>query len=400
MPLLGTRLTDKYVANERPEVWRNGIFDQYPDSVPLQLIMDRTKPSVAEDYKVHWFQRKFATRELTVNAGDTPGIETAGANDTMRVGTGEAYNACIGSLIWNPAAGEVVLVYGVVDGENLQIVRGIGASGSMAAWTAGDKAQVTTTAYSEIAGTPEAVMFDPTEYWNYSQVVRTACRLSFRAKAVKLRTGDAMKRHKKDALKLHMRELEWMFITGVRAARTAGDGSLQTFSGGLLDPNIGFSTNVLNVSSLAGGALSKKALNQFIGQIAEQSDTDELMLICGGGAALNLDEMAEAYSFQFAEVGKQDSFGMTLTAWKTQDITVYIHRHRLMTRNSHLKWAGFFIAPEQLSRFHLAGYDTDYYKIPRTSGATVEIGEYMTDTGMQIVEEYKGGYLKNFQNWV
>ena len=62
---------------------------------------------------------------------------------------------------------------------------------------------------------------------------------------------------------------------------------------------------------------------------------------------LALENMARAYSYAWADVGEQDSYGMELKKWKTSFGTVFVHEHKLLSKLSALRSWGFLVDPDQ-----------------------------------------------------
>jgi len=394
MAVLGMRTTYNITSDERPKAWREGIFDEYPDAAPLCHVIFRTGKEKVSDYEFNWHERRYPTRELTVGAGDTPGASTAGTADTLAVGTGEAYNCKSGSLLWNETTDETVLVYeDPTTGTALKIKRGWGVTAGTvtAAWTAAQKVQVVGNAQPQGASVGSAIAYDPTRYYNYCQILRNVADTSRTLAKTMLRTGDKRKDAQKEALLLHETDKEWAFLLGVRAEVLTESPGPRYSTGGLKQ----FVTT--NVTDFTTTGLTLAGWNTFLEKIFRNGN-DERLLLCGSSMLMALEDMARAYTYTWADVGKQDVFGMNLRKWITSFGTLYIKEHKLMTRNTALKGWGFVVSADDLVYRFVD--DTDWLANREDPGDDRFIGEYLAEVGLELHNEYNFGIAKGVTTFV
>lgn len=393
MPVLGMRHTANLEATERPKAWRLGILDEYPDAAPLMNVVTRIGKEKVSDPEFNWYERRFATRELTVNAGDVPDQQTAGVQDTVQVGSGEAYNAKLGSLGINTTTLERVLVYqDPSSGNVLNIIRGVGSTGNQGTWASGQKLQIFSNAQAEGAGVGSAITTDPSKKYNYTQIVRNVADTSGTLSATLLRTGDKRKDAQKQALLNHELDKEWNAMLGIASEDlTATPGPRRTTAGLLSVIN----TNVSDFSS----GLTLNGWNTALAAPLSSGSSEKLLLL-GSTALLVLENMARAYSYQWADVGKQDSFGMSMRRWITSFGTVYIKEHKLLSKSSTFKTWGFLVDTQNITYRFVQGRDTEWFQNRQDNGADRFIGEYLAEIGFEIQNEYESAIFKNINQFV
>lgn len=395
MPVLGMRTTTNLTdSTERPKAWRLGIMDEYPDAAPLTHLIYRVGKEKVSDPEFNWFERRFATRELTPDAGDLPGAGVlAGAADTARFGSGEAYNVRAGSILLNTTTMERVIVTAdPVDSQNVSIIRGVGASGAQSAWLITHAVQVIGNAQAEGADVGSAITTDPAKKYNYCQIFRNVADVTKTLAATTLRTGDKQKDAQKQALLFHEIDKEWAFMFGIPSEDlTAAPGPRRT-TAGLYNYISTNSTDFVAGLTLSGWNTMLKNLFQY--------GSDEKLLLCGASTIMALENMARAYSYQWADVGKQDSFGMTMRKWITSFGTLMVKEHKLLSRSTKFSSWGFIIDPDNLVYRFVGGRDTDWYPEVQNPGQDRVIGEYLAECGLECHNEYTFGLVKNCSAFV
>src|SRR4030042_7053053 len=69
MAFLGMRGTGDWVANQRPENWRQKILQLYPNGkAPLTAIMSMTGKEKTSDAVYHWWEKAFPTQSATITS--------------------------------------------------------------------------------------------------------------------------------------------------------------------------------------------------------------------------------------------------------------------------------------------------------------------------------------------
>jgi len=393
MPVLGMRETTNLATDQRAKAWRLGIMDQYPDAAPLSHLIYRVGKETVSDPEFYWWERQFNARELTVGAGDTPDSQTAGVADTCAVGTDEAYNCKLGTILLNTTTFERVMVSSnPTSGTSINITRGIGSSGAQTTMAAGQKLQVIGNAQAEGAGVGQAITNNPTKYYNYCQIFRNVADLSNTLLMTTLRTGDPWKNAQKEALLQHELDKEWAWLFGIKSEDTSATPGGRRTTDGL------YARVTTNVTSFSSGLTLSGWNDALADPMLEGSD--EKLLLCGSDMILALEAMARHNTVQWSEVPMQDSFGMNLVKWRTPFGTVFIKEHKLLSKNSALKDWGFLIDPDQLVYRYVKGRDTEWLPNRQDAGDDRKIGEYLAECGTEIHQEYMHAIFKDCSSYV
>jgi len=270
---------------------------------------------------------------------------------------------------------------------DVKIIRGVGATGTQSAWLTTHKVQVCGNAQAEGADVGTSITTDPAKKTNYCQIFRNVADITKTLAATTLRTGDRKKDAQMQALLFHEVDKEWAFMFGQPSEDlTATPGARRT-TGGLY---YWLSSHVTDFTS----GLTLNGWNTFL-QGLFQDGSDEKLLLCGATMLMALENMARAYSVQWSDVGKQDSYGMTMRKWITSFGTLMVKEHKLLTRSTKFTSWGFAVEPENLVYRYVQGRDTDWTPDVQNPGQDRFVGEYLAECGLELHNEYTFGLAKN-----
>jgi hypothetical protein len=252
---LGLIGTGEYDANRRPKEWKEGIlYDQPNGDAPLTALLSKVqKKAVKEDAEFSWFEK-----DLPEQRGSITDIFT-----TVAMAGGDEYvsGAVAGTVLYIKAAlvtvqemrkGHVVMlrdaddpsadhVGKVVDrvenGANSYVaVRMLEADKGAGSLLSGcDRIVIIGTAQAEGSERPDAIQYEPTRLYNYTQIFETSMDITRTARLTKLRTGNEYKRLKKESLELHMIQMEKAFLWGIRTENTGDNGKPERTTLGLVN---------------------------------------------------------------------------------------------------------------------------------------------------------------------
>lgn len=387
MPVLGMLNTNTLEATERGKAWRLGIMDEFPNAAPLCNLMYRVGKEKVADPEFSWYERRFPTREMTVATG--PGSGTTGDTDNVVVGTNEAYNVRAGDIVVHVTSMERARVTTTPSVHNtFTIIRNIGGSGAVSDWAASSKVWCFTNAQVEGSSLGTALTVAPTRKYNYLQIFRNFADTTKTLAAVKLRsTGDRFKDAQLSAQLMHEVDKEGALLFGIASEDLTGTTPLRTTAG--------LASFVTTNSYDASSGLTLSGWNNFLkGCFSANGSSDEKILVCGCDMLLALENMARAYSYAWADVGEQDSYGMELKKWKTSFGTVFVHEHKLLSKLSALRSWGFLVDPDQLVYRYLEGRDTDWSPNLQAPGDDKLVGHWLAEAGFEIHNEYTMGIVK------
>ena len=228
MAIVGLRHTDNFSPAEvRPKDWREGILLQYPNGeFPLFALTSQMKKESVTDPEFNWFEKRLDARRLNVAAQ----VDTAAKSITV---TKDAKVVVAKSLLYVEATKEILFVDADPTSDTaLTVTRG--AAGTVAATIpANAKLLVIGTAFEEASLPPTGQAYDPFRRYNYTQIFRRTLEISGTAKETELRTGDALKEAKREALEYISIDIERSFWFGNRYQDTY-QGKPRRFMGGVL----------------------------------------------------------------------------------------------------------------------------------------------------------------------
>lgn len=390
---LGMRTTYDMVTDERPKQWRLGINDQYPNANPFTHLINRLGKTRVVDPEFNWWERSHDVREMTVGTTDTPGAAAAAAADTLDVVTPGADYVRKHSVILNTVTEErVVVTADPSDSISIAIKRGVGATGTQAAWNNGDTLMVIGTAHPEGDTAPKALSFDPTKKTNYCQIFRNSADATRTALATTLRTGNYKKRIQKEALKQHEEDKERAFIFG-KPEEYGSSNSIQRFTGGFLH----FATG--HIKDFTAG-LTLSGWREFLYDVFEDG-SDEKILYAGATLIEQLEAMADDNSVHMGDIPTSETFGMNMKRWgQSLGGTLAIMEHKMLTKSTTYADWGIVVDPAFVQYCHVKGADTTWLPGREGNDADRKTGEYLAECGLEIMfGTTSHGVIKNCNSY-
>jgi len=415
----GLRASDDFtVTGQRPQNWREMLLYLYPNGdAPLTALLSMMKSESTNDPHYHWFTKALPTQRaalvdagvytdeaLTVAyvsggaAGATLYVKIASADSTMfRVGH---------QVLLRDASDPYVDVNAVVTATaatylTVELLEADDNS-STGDLSYADTVLIVGNANAEGALIPDAISYDPTEHDNYTQIFRTPLDITRTARKTRLRTGDAYKEAKREALEMHSIEQEKAYLWGVMKSRTGSNGKPQRFTQGLIPSIIagGSVSNYVtdedfdNTTWLSGG---EAWLDKWL-EVLFRYGKDERLAFVGSGALLELNKLVKNNGeFQFQV--KTTSYGIKVVEWTTPFGVLHMKRHPLFSYEPTNRYSMVIFDPTDLRYRYID--DTSFY----ADGEKQNTGhgrydgtkeEYLTEAGLEYHFPIKCGYLSGF----
>lgn len=415
---LGMRGTGSWVTDQRPKNWREMILYLYPNgSAPLTAVLSKISEESTDDPEFNWWTKTLPKQSGAVanTYSDTglssavAGATTAGTTRYVKVAEAVADNFREGhTALLRDASNQAIDGVGKVT-----VVVKNGASSyvgikALENWHADlddaniDQIYVIGTVNSEGAGSPSAITYDPTKFTNFTQIFRTPLEISRTAKATRLRTGDAYKELKREALELHSIEMEKAFLWGIKSENTGANGLPERTTDGLINfINTNASTNVLDYTNdtdiAAHGGASGDAwtasgeafLDSTLEQIFRHGSTEKLAL-CGSGALLGIQKIAKATgNVQLKPTS--EAYGIKVVEWITPFGTVTLKTHPLLSYEAGTRNQMIVLEPDKLKYRYIT--DTKFSDVT-SAGIDGLKEEYLTECGLEVHHPECFGILK------
>jgi hypothetical protein len=390
----------------------------------LTAIMSKLPSEKTDDPQFYWW-----TKLLPNQAGTVTGVYTDSALLTAYVSGG-----VVGSVIYLKMAaadithfrvGHQVLMRDASDATNDHIGKVISRASNGAASNVGvklleiddngtstdisdcDKVMVVGSINAEGAAMPTGVSYDPDKLYNYTQIFRTPLSITRTAMKTKLRTGDAYKEMKREALELHGIEMEKAFLFGVAYEGTGDNGKPERTTEGIINVirnNVPANVSDFQLDATYHGKAwlddggGEAFMDEFLELIFRYGRSEKLA-ICGSGALMGINAIAKANS-HFTMTSATKAYGINVTELITPVGTIHLKTHPLFNIESTLRNSMLILEPENL-RYRFID-DTTFYAegeaknaAPGTNGGRIDgkQEEFLTEAGLEMHHPYTAGYL-------
>lgn len=436
MAFLGMRGTGDWATDERPMNYRESILYLYPNgSAPLTGIMSKLSNEKVDDPHFHWWTKLLPQQGGSITAG----------NVYSDSGLSSAYvsGGVVGSILYikmaasatlsasgNPVAGvdefrpghqvTIRLTTDLTLTCNAKVVEVVsnGTSSYLAVklleaddnstpgntLASADTVFITGNLNPEGGAMPESIEYDPTEWDNYTQIFRTPMSITRTAKRTKLRTGDAYKKIKREALELHSIEMERGFLWGIPTQNTGFNGKPERTTMGLINAiKIGAPSNVFDFKSdanfagddwMTGG---EDWLDTSLEVIFRYGSMEKLAFV-GSGTLLAIQKLAKATG-QINLVPTTTDYGIEIIKWITPFGVINLKTHPLFSANPADRNTMIVFEPEKLIYRYID--DTTFYADgeQQNTGRNHIDGteeEYLTEAGLEYHHPLAFGYLTGF----
>ncbi len=341
MPILGLRTTANFVANQRPENWRESINLLYPNSAkmaeaPLTALTAVMKTRTTDDPVFHWWEKQLNNRRFLLTAD--PGVAAGGAAGTLTVDA--AYNPAItvkkNDILLIEQTGEVVRVStDPTANTTIAVIRGFNTGGAGLAMnpaTAGNNPYVMVigSAFEEGSDAPSGVNFDPNERNNYTQIFRSTLEMTRTATQTRLRTGDAVKEAKRECLEYFSVDMERAFFFGKKGSTTVNNKPLRMMSGIFEQISTVSSANVITADASSGVDMDWLEA-QMLAMFATGSS--EKVAFGGNGALQVINQIVRKNSSMTITPGLRE-YGMRVSRLEGPFGTLVMKSHPLFTQQT------------------------------------------------------------------
>jgi len=402
---LGMRGTGDWVENQRPENWREMILRLYPNgSAPLTAVLSMMRKEKTDDPVFHWW-----TKVLPNQAGAVSGVYTDAAMGNAYAGGGEAgdtlYIKTNEDGVQHFRPGHTAVLACTTDSRMTVFCRvaAVEANGDNSKITVvlqedddnspsanlsdANRIAVVGSANPEGGDIPQALAYNPVELSNQTQIFRTSLDMTRTAMKTRLRTGDAYKEAKREALELHSIEMEKAYIWGVRRTETGANGKPQRYTWGIVPfvreyapSNIidyRFDTEFNGKTWEQGG----EAFMDKIAELAFRYDGDDVLALCGSAALASVNKIAKS-SGTIQLTPRTAAYGLKVVEWISPSGTIYFKTHPLFSIEPAWQHMVILLRPKYL-RFR---YIDDTKFLPNRQSPSIDgrTDEFLTEAGLEF----------------
>ena len=415
----GMRGNGDWATDQRPKNWRETVLFLYPNGdAPLTAILSKMKEERVNDPEFNWWTKTLATQGGTVSDVD---IDLASTAYTTGGAIGDVlYVVAAAAVVQEMRAGHQVLLRNssnYADDCNAKVTGRVVNGASSYVTVKLLEADPTTTGIadcdtiliigninSEGAAMPDAISYDPVKYYNYTQIFRTPLEITRTARRTKLRTGDAYKEMKREALELHSIEMEKAFLWGIKTEGVGDNGKPERTTGGLIQwivDNSGIVSDYVTDTDVATGltweAGGEEWLDYFLEQVFRYGG-DQRLAFVGSGVLLAINKLVKLYG-NYQLLPKTTSYGIRVMEWITPFGVLNMKRHPLFSYEATNRNTMVVFEPNDLRYRYID--DTQFYDDPekKNTGYTRRDGtkeEYLTECGLEFHFPIKCGYFNGF----
>ena len=424
--MLGMRGTGDWPRDQRPKNWRELILYLYPNgSAPLTAIMSKLKEEKVDDPEFNWWTKLLpaqggALTSVWKDAGMTDsemGLNedtAAGVTVFCQVAAATIAHFRIGhQVMMRDEDAYVADITGKVtavdtNGDNSRITVKLleaDTSSDTKDLSTCDRILVIGNVNPEGSARPDALAYDPTKWYNYTQIFRTPLEITRTARETHLRTGDAYKETKRETLELHSIELEKAFLWGYRSEFIGANGKKERTTMGLIpaitygsdgSSNVGVTADYTSDSGYGSQTWLQGGEDWLDAKLEEmfRYGRAEKMAFAGSGALLGINRLAKAGG-QIQLQPTTIMYGLKCSEWITPFGSIYVKTHPLFSYEATNRNSMVIFEPEDIKFRYVT--DTMFRKAPPITEAQVSIDgtveEYLTEAGLEYHHPNGWGYL-------
>lgn len=383
----GIRGTGEFSADFRPKNYRELFTLLEPNgNAPLNALLAMGSSEATDDPEYKNFRDELPERTLKINNGG--GYNNSATSLTIDASDDNKY-AINGAIVVNSNTGEVMHVSADTTATTLTVVRNIGATSFTI--TDNDDLFVAGFAASEGASTPTAISFDATVASNFTQIFRTAFSVSGTLQSTYLRTGDKEDEAMTKALKLHMSDIERAMFFGKKHEANGSTAQPTRYTGGLTTQL----TNVIDVASdIDGdGTMSEAQFDEQLISTVFKFGSKQKIAFVGETVAHHLQEFGKN-RWQPTQV--EGSYGVNFTRYQTFAGDLMVHLHPQFRQIPNMKKSMVIIDFPYLNYRYLQDRDTSLLENRQSPGADSVTHEYLTECGLELIQDKVHSYIKNW----
>ena len=368
------RSTGNTVAIRRVVDIASKISVLEPDASPLLTLTKKIDKKVAINPKFNWLEEESLNKVDTVDYSTN---YTSGATE-IRVDNVSRFRA--GDVVKDVTTGEQLLVSALAGTDSLTVLRGWGTT-SATTISDGEYLVVVGNANEEMATKRVAKIADQTDKTNYLQIFRTPFGISRTAENSEMYGGKDMAHQRMMQLIEHEKEIERAFWFGEPKEYTSGT-HYRRATGGV---DYWISTNATNAS----GTLTETEFEDFLRTGFRYGSKTKWLF----ASPLIVQAINSWAKDNIRILPKEKTFGINLAQWMTPFGIVNIVLTNLFTETPTFAGYAYLIDPEQLTYRFLANSDTKLKTNIQDPSADGEEDEYISEVGLQFMNEKKAAQL-------
>ncbi len=398
MPAIqGLRGTGEFSVDFRPKNYRELFTLLEPNgTAPLSALLSMAGSEETNDPEYKHFRDELPPRQVAVGASG--GANSSGTTITLAADTTNNPLIVPGTLLYNPASGEIVRVTAFNTGTlEATIVRHVGSSGPGA--SIANNATLVLAGFADAEGgtSPTAIAFDPSVESNYTQIFKTAVQINDTLRNTFLRTGPKEQEMLTKALKLHMGDIERAFFFGVKSETNGSTSQPLRTTGGLMSliPNVIDADT--NPYGNGAGSITEKSFDRALVENVFAFGSSEKVAFCGPRVIAHLQELAKG-RWQPEQVS--GSYGVSMSRYSTFAGDLLVHLHPMFRQITDANDMMVIVDMNHVKYKYMKGRDTKLQRNIQTPDFDGVKHQYITECGLELTQGKVHTVIKNWASVV
>ncbi len=387
-PIQGLRGTGEFGVDFRPKNYRELFTLLEPNgSAPFNALLAMANSESTDDPEFKNFRDEMPERTLKINNG--AGYNTSATALTIDSDTNAKF-VVTGALIVNVDTGEVMRASAdSTSNTAITVERNIG--GTSLSITDNDDLAIVGFAASEGATSPTAVSFDAVVASNYTQIFRTAFKVTNTLKSTYLRTGSKEDEVITKGLRMHMMDIERAMIWGKKHEANGSSAQPTRYTGGLLNSI----TTVVdgNSGSYSSGVISETNFDRELIETIFAYGSKQKVAFIGARVASNLQKMGKD---RWQPTVVEGAYGVSMTRYATFAGDLLVHVHPQFRMISGMENSMLIVDFPFVRYRHLKDRDTQLLRDRQANDEDAVKHEYLTECGLEMLQDKVHAYVKNW----
>jgi hypothetical protein len=387
----GLRGTGQFGTDFRPTNYRELYTLLEPNgSAPLNALLSMGSSQSTDDPKYNNFRDELPDRKLKINNGS--GYNATATTLQLDTNDPGVPYVVAGSIVVNSNTGEVMRATAAGDTTNHRITVARNIAGGSLTITDNDDLFIAGFAASEGDTSPDALSFDPTVAFNYTQIFRTAFEVSNTLKQTYRRTGDAEDEYMTKALKMHMSDIERAMFFGKKVEESGSTATPRRYTGGIMNEI----TNVLDqASNSSANVLSETGFDNLLSDTVFAFGSKQKIAFCGTTCANLLQQIGKA---RWQPTVVSGTYGINFTKYSTYAGELLVHVHPQFRQIPGMANDMVIIDFPFLKYRFLEGRDTTLLQNRQTADKDASKHEYLTECGLELMQDKVHSVIKNWNS--
>ena len=387
-PIQGLRGTGEFGVDFRPKNYRELFTLLEPNgSAPFNALLAMANSESTDDPEFKNFRDEIPERTLKINMA---GTTAAGVTALVIDSDANSKFVVTGALIVNLVTGEVMRAS--ADSTSLTAItveRNIGGT----TYTIADDSDLAIVGFAATEGatSPTAVSFDAVVSSNYTQIFRTAFKVTNTLKSTYLRTGNKEDEVITKGLRMHMMDIERAMIWGKKHEANGTLAQPTRYTGGLLNSI----TTVIDgtAGSYSGGVISEDNFDRELIETIFAFGSKTKVAFIGARVASSLQKMGKD---RWQPTVVEGTYGVSMTRYATFAGDLLVHVHPQFRQISGMA-NSMLVVDFPFTRYrYLANRDTQLLRDRQANDEDAVKHEYLTECGLELLQDKVHAYIKNW----